>query len=142
VLDGKARLVSDFYCDGLGACIGACPEGAISIIEREADDYDERAVMKNIACQGESVIAAHLNHLVTNDQIIVYHQAIEFLHDHHITVPEHQSIELTLRSVQSSRMTAQDARDPQAGVSYGIPMLASLPHPLKPNRICGNGRSN
>lgn len=99
VLDGKARLVSDIYCDGLGACIGACPEGAISIIEREAGDYDERAVMKNIACQGESVIAAHLNHLVTNDLIIVYHRAIEFLHDHHIAVPEHQSIESTLRSV-------------------------------------------
>ncbi|KUL00923.1 MAG: Putative cysteine desulfurase [Methanomicrobiales archaeon 53_19] len=24
------------FCDGLGACIGTCPEGAISVIEREA----------------------------------------------------------------------------------------------------------
>jgi ferredoxin len=25
VIDGKARLVSDLFCDGLGACIGECP---------------------------------------------------------------------------------------------------------------------
>ena len=23
--DGKARLMKDSYCDGLGACIGECP---------------------------------------------------------------------------------------------------------------------
>ncbi len=28
-------------CDGLGACLGECPRGAIRIIEREADAYDE-----------------------------------------------------------------------------------------------------
>jgi ferredoxin len=33
----KARLVSDLFCDGLGACIGTCPVGAISIEEREAE---------------------------------------------------------------------------------------------------------
>jgi len=37
VIDGKARLISDIFCDGLGACIGECPQGAISTIEREAD---------------------------------------------------------------------------------------------------------
>ncbi len=35
LIDGKARLVSDLFCDGLGACIGTCPEGAISVIERK-----------------------------------------------------------------------------------------------------------
>lgn len=42
--DGKARLIRDDYCDGLGDCLPACPTGAISIIEREADSYDEQAV--------------------------------------------------------------------------------------------------
>ncbi len=30
IIDGKARLVSDLFCDGLGACIGTCPEGGRS----------------------------------------------------------------------------------------------------------------
>lgn len=44
IVGGKARLVSDRYCDGLGACLAECPEGAISIEEREAEEFDDRAV--------------------------------------------------------------------------------------------------
>ena len=46
MIDGKAVLVSDQYCDGLGACIGDCPVGAITLEEREAEPYDEKAVMQ------------------------------------------------------------------------------------------------
>jgi len=41
IINGKARLVSDKYCDGLGACLGECPQGAITIEEREAAKFDE-----------------------------------------------------------------------------------------------------
>jgi Pyruvate/2-oxoacid:ferredoxin oxidoreductase delta subunit len=44
IIDGKARLVSETFCDGLGACLGECPQDAITIEEREADDFDEKAV--------------------------------------------------------------------------------------------------
>lgn len=44
LVDGKAKLVGEVYCDGLGACIGECPEGALTITQREADDFDEKAV--------------------------------------------------------------------------------------------------
>lgn len=44
IIDGKARLMKEIYCDGLGACLGDCPEGAISIEERDADEFDEKAV--------------------------------------------------------------------------------------------------
>ncbi|MGB4579150.1 MAG: 4Fe-4S binding protein, partial [Methanoculleus sp.] len=65
IIDGKARLVSDLFCDGLGACIGTCPEGAICVIEREAEPYDEKAVMaEKIVPQGEAVLRAHLEHLL------------------------------------------------------------------------------
>ncbi len=47
MVDGKARLMRDDYCDGLGDCLPACPTGAISFIEREADAYDEKAVLEN-----------------------------------------------------------------------------------------------
>jgi NAD-dependent dihydropyrimidine dehydrogenase PreA subunit len=44
IVNGKARIVKDVYCDGLGACLGHCPQGAITVIEREAENFDEKAV--------------------------------------------------------------------------------------------------
>ena len=41
IVDGKARLTDDVHCDGLGACLGHCPRGAISIERREAPEFDE-----------------------------------------------------------------------------------------------------
>jgi hypothetical protein len=35
LIDGKARLVREEHCDGLGACVGDCPKGAISLVDRE-----------------------------------------------------------------------------------------------------------
>lgn len=48
LIDGKARLVSETYCDGLGACLGECPVGAITIEEREAVEFDEKAVKSHL----------------------------------------------------------------------------------------------
>ena len=45
MVDGKAALMRDDYCDGLGDCLPACPTGAISFVEREAAAYDEQAVL-------------------------------------------------------------------------------------------------
>lgn len=49
IVNGKAKIVKEIYCDGLGACIGQCPQGAISIIEREAEEFDEKAVEQHLA---------------------------------------------------------------------------------------------
>jgi NAD-dependent dihydropyrimidine dehydrogenase PreA subunit len=89
VIDGKARLVSDLFCDGLGACIGTCPEGVISVIEREAEAYDEKAVMAKIAPQGEEVTRAHLEHLLSHGERGLYDQAIDYLDENHIPIPRH-----------------------------------------------------
>lgn len=72
LINGKAVMISDLYCDGLGACIGECPVNAISFEEREAAPYDEEAVMERLIPKGEKVILAHLTHLKE-------HGAIEFL---------------------------------------------------------------
>lgn len=88
MIDGKARLVSDLFCDGLGACIGHCPQGAITIEEREAAEYNEREVMSNIVRQGENVIRAHLEHLSGHKQDKYFRQALDFLKEKGIPVPQ------------------------------------------------------
>ena len=79
VIDGKLRLVSDLFCDGLGACIGYCPQAAITIEEREAGTYDEKKVMENIVRQGKNVIVAHLKHLKEHNQREYFNQALDYL---------------------------------------------------------------
>ena len=44
MVDGKAKLTREDYCDGLGDCLPACPVDAISFEMREAPAYDEEAV--------------------------------------------------------------------------------------------------
>ncbi|MCX7934497.1 MAG: 4Fe-4S ferredoxin, partial [Planctomycetota bacterium] len=51
IIDGKAQLVSESYCDGLGACLGECPQGAISIEEREAEAFDAEKARQNVAAR-------------------------------------------------------------------------------------------
>ncbi|MBN2032806.1 MAG: 4Fe-4S binding protein [Deltaproteobacteria bacterium] len=49
VVDGKAKMVAEKYCDGLGACLGDCPKGALTVEERVADEFDEEAVEKYLS---------------------------------------------------------------------------------------------
>lgn len=56
MINGKAKLLRDDYCDGLGDCLPACPTGSISFEERDAKEYDEAAVKKNmLSKQGETL---------------------------------------------------------------------------------------
>jgi len=87
VIDGKARLVSDLFCDGLGACIGQCPQGAISVEQREAEPYDESRVMESIAAQGENTIRAHLQHLRDHGEFRLFEQAVAWLSQNSMPVP-------------------------------------------------------
>jgi len=48
MVDGKAELLRDDYCDGLGNCLPVCPTGAITFEEREALEYNETKVIKNM----------------------------------------------------------------------------------------------
>ncbi|MBQ6775704.1 MAG: 4Fe-4S binding protein [Synergistaceae bacterium] len=44
IIDGKARLTREHFCDGFGDCLPECPTGAITFEEREAPAYDKEAV--------------------------------------------------------------------------------------------------
>jgi len=48
IVNEKAKLLRDDYCDGLGDCLPSCPMDAISFEMREADAYDEKAVQENV----------------------------------------------------------------------------------------------
>jgi ferredoxin len=52
LVDGKAKLVGEIFCDGLGACLSGCPTGALTVTQREADDFDEKAVEELLRAQG------------------------------------------------------------------------------------------
>ena len=90
VIDGKARLISDLFCDGLGACIGTCPQGAIEIESREAEPYNEYNVMENIVKAGPNVIKAHLQHLHDHGQDDLVNEAINFLKEKNIEIPDYE----------------------------------------------------
>ncbi|HUI73227.1 MAG TPA: 4Fe-4S dicluster domain-containing protein, partial [Spirochaetia bacterium] len=105
IIDGKARLISDLFCDGLGACLGHCPEGAIEMVEREAEPYDERRVMAGIAPQGANTIRAHLKHLHDHGESRLLSQAVGYLEENGIAVPD--GIGSPAPGPQKSSLTSQ-----------------------------------
>ncbi len=96
LIDGKAVMVSELYCDGLGACIGECPVGAIELEEREAEPYDEDAVMERLSTKGEAVILAHLNHLKDHGETGLYRQGLAYLDKHNVKINIHNKVESPL----------------------------------------------
>ncbi len=48
IVNGKAKIIKEIYCDGLGACLGQCPQGAITITEREAEPFNEAEVHEHL----------------------------------------------------------------------------------------------
>ena len=60
LVDGKAQLMRDDYCDGMGDCLPNCPADAIRFVEREALAYDEAAVKANMAKKKASVSVSTL----------------------------------------------------------------------------------
>lgn len=41
--DGKAKVIREELCDGAGFCLGVCPTGALSLEIRDADQFSEKA---------------------------------------------------------------------------------------------------
>ena len=63
VVNGKARLVKESFCDGLGACLGECPQGALSVLDLEVDAYDEPAVLSFLQETAPDRVEQHVAHL-------------------------------------------------------------------------------
>jgi ferredoxin len=54
MVNGKAKLLRDDYCDGLGNCLPVCPTNAITFEEREAAAFDKEAVLAKKAQEAAS----------------------------------------------------------------------------------------
>lgn len=48
LVDGKATLVRNDYCDGLGDCLPNCPMDAIHFVMKDVEEYNEEAVQNNL----------------------------------------------------------------------------------------------
>jgi len=122
IIDGKVRLISDLFCDGLGACIGYCPEGAITLTEREAEPYDEARAMANIAPQGPGTIRAHLEHLAAHGEDHLLAVALEWLRTAGIAAPEGFSRAPVVKATTGASTAVADASTACGQASRSAPV--------------------
>ncbi len=88
MVNGKAKLLRDDYCDGLGDCLPTCPTGAITFVEREAAEYDEKAVLEN----KRKKLAAAIPHGCPGHQLRRFERAEEESNDE--AKSEHRSVSM------------------------------------------------
>jgi NAD-dependent dihydropyrimidine dehydrogenase PreA subunit len=56
IVDGVAKVVKEQLCDGAGFCLGVCPTGALTIEEREAPEFDPAAAEAEQKARGKLII--------------------------------------------------------------------------------------
>ncbi|NLE75708.1 MAG: 4Fe-4S binding protein [Chloroflexi bacterium] len=59
LVGGKAKVMNESLCDGAGFCIPICPAGALSLEQREAPGFDEAAAEAHMEAQGVQVMTQH-----------------------------------------------------------------------------------
>ncbi|MCQ2554736.1 MAG: 4Fe-4S binding protein [Clostridia bacterium] len=75
IVNGKAKLARENFCDGFGDCLKGCPFDAIRFIEKDAPAYDEKAVerakkikelLKSASCTASEETVSSLSSDLTN----------------------------------------------------------------------------
>ena len=56
LVNGKARVFREELCDGAGFCLGVCPTGALAIEERDAPAFDPQAAEAEAAKRGHAIL--------------------------------------------------------------------------------------
>ncbi len=59
LVDGKARVVREELCDGAGLCLAICPTGALTIELREAKPFDAHAGEERAAERASHYLPQH-----------------------------------------------------------------------------------
>ena len=68
IVNRKATIVKDTFCDSLGACLGNFSQGAISITEREAPEFNEGEVHKYLKSKESQKAKVELINAPSNPQ--------------------------------------------------------------------------
>ena len=71
IVDGKAKLLREDYCDGLGACLPICPTEAISFEEREAVGEANQAAQEPLPCGCPSEMTSTINRTLCGEKKVV-----------------------------------------------------------------------
>lgn len=82
IIDGKAQIVSGLYVGHFSKC----PIGAITTEERETEPYSEIAIMEKISQKGEKMILAHLKYLEQHNETEYLRQGLEYIKQHNLNV--------------------------------------------------------
>ena len=59
--EGKAVVVNEIFCDGLGACLDVCPVDALKVVEREVQEYDAKASYEHVLKTRGADAAKHVH---------------------------------------------------------------------------------
>jgi MinD superfamily P-loop ATPase len=59
IVNGKARVLREELCDGAGFCLAVCPTGALTVEQREAAAFDAHAAEAQALAQGPQYITQH-----------------------------------------------------------------------------------
>ncbi|MCL4505582.1 MAG: 4Fe-4S binding protein [Chloroflexi bacterium] len=134
IVNGKARLVKESFCDGLGACLGECPQGALRVLDLEVDAYDETAVLSFLQETTPDRVEQHVAHLNVHGIVSSYNPAP-------LGVAACPSVEM--RTWDDARTKARDSsqssvvnRRSVAGgqPTAAIPLFAASEEPVAPRQ--------
>ena len=79
---------------------GTSPKGVIGIVECDAEPYDERAVMAKIVQQGRAAVKSHLEQLLDNGKRALYNEAIEYLIENMMPIPDHDNSAVLKKNIR------------------------------------------
>ena len=71
IADGMCELKGECFCHGHGICVDECPSGALQIVEREADDFEEDAAKRYTEEEGgDRTVERAPNQFLHNKKIL------------------------------------------------------------------------
>ena len=128
-----------FRSDGLGACLGHCPEGAITIEEREAEPYNETLVMEQMVKKGKNTVLAHLHHLKSHDANDFMAEAIAYIKKNNIDLDvTRDDDEVRTRQVVAAEMAAVSS----GGCGSGCPGTEPISFNIDMDKVNSAAGSN
>jgi ferredoxin len=107
-------------CDGLGACLVNCPQGAITVESREAEPYNETEVMTIMIDKGEATVIAHLLHLQDHNETEFLKEGLDVLN------AEKENLGFNLETVMDALSGKNKEEESACGCS------GSAPQAIKP----------